>query len=536
MKIRIISYLFLLTGFTAVADQDSLKDVNKAAAIAYNYCAVSLTKINESRDILTCNQEIENVVNNLNLRKVADEELKLTFKTVMAFAQDVQVSEKDEAFIDESYSIEMKKSFYGAFPDPLVLLTSDPLVLTLNAVQMVGGTYLNFEERKLKGELDLRQKKWNLEKSVCEDLEYARNVFIDTAYGVFKDRDIPDSYRLTEKQIVAFLEDASVEDVATKYKRLSLKKADFNAYPPFWYILGKTAYELGRTEEGLSYFQKFDEMHEGILRNDPFAVGVSMTRIAILISDPQTEESLSTIKSDLTRIKDNSWDTDWGNFLYCALVHGELDQYEEALRSIERNKIYYSKLTEEAQKITNDTELSIVTKKKDIERLKKMLGDESNRKVYDFLYVYAACPQIREINQLLDEKQFVLKQTKYVGMDARKWLSTSLVAYFPLSWISDNTTMTLSIQDEKYACESIQQINKTGKYEAAFTIKKMPETQPSVTLTFIDPKISVSLIFEPIFATTPKGEDEFSHYFMKEVRFNNEQYRFNHETGLYCEI
>jgi len=99
-------------------EEDTLKNSDKAAAIAYNYCAVSLTKINESRDVLTCEQELANVVNNINLRKVVDEELKQTFKTVMAFSQDVFINQEDLRFLEEIHAAEMRKSFYEAFPDP----------------------------------------------------------------------------------------------------------------------------------------------------------------------------------------------------------------------------------------------------------------------------------------------------------------------------------------------------------------------------------------------------------------------------------
>jgi len=397
---------------------------------------------------------------------------------------------------------------------------------------MVGAIYMNFEGLKQSGDLNLRKKRWKLEKSLYEDLERARNVFIDTAYNVFQGRCIPDRYRLSEKQIIAFLEDAATQDAGIRYKRLSLKKADFQAYPPFWYVLGKTAHELKRDLEALAHFGTFDAIHEGILRNDPFAVGVSMTRAAILLEGGSGDAEWKAIEADLKRIIKNSWDTDWASYLFCSLVYAQSGRYQEAYNTLERNKIYFSKLPKNAERMTLDAELSIAAKEMDVSRILSILENTANRRVYDYLYMLSVAPQIKGINELILADGFILEHALYQGVNAKWWLSTVFSVYFPQNWVSDQFLTELHFNGNVYPCESIQPSKTDRQSKAEFIIKKMPNVEPPVTLVFKDGKMQVVLEFEPVFRVKPDGKKAFSHYFMREVSFGNQSYRFDREKRV----
>jgi tetratricopeptide (TPR) repeat protein len=533
--IKLTLYLAILIPWKSLANSDTLKDNDKAAAIAYNYCIVSLTKMNENKDILTCTEEIDNIVNNLNLRKITDKELKETFKAVMAFSQDVKINKEDEKFVDEIYALQMKQAFYSSFPDPIVILSPDPRTLALNAIQVLGGAYLNFQQLSSQSNLDLRQKKWKLEKALCEDLEYTRFIFIDTAYNVFNERQIPDKFRLTEKQVIAFLEDLSIQDLNTRYKRLMLKSQDFQAYPPFWYWLGVTAYQLGKPDVALKSFEVFDNIYEGILRNDPFATGVSMTRVTILMEEPLSQKNLALIQDDLTRIKLNSWETDWSNFLFCAIAYGELNQPKEARKNIERNKIYFSKLGKEAKTVTKDTELLISVQERNIDKLKRLLQDINYSTIYDYLYVYTALPNIHEINKLINKKTFIVEHSKYIGCNPNKWLSSVFQFYCPSKWITDATVITMNVGNKQYPSENLKLIKKTGKYKMTFIVKEKTEETAEIQVSFTHPKINAILTFKPIFTTKSSGEEKFSHYTIKALQLNNKHYSYDSDKEYFRE-
>jgi hypothetical protein len=541
MKARVIQILLatLCTAFSAVPESnvDALKDERRAAAIAYNYCVVSLTKINESKDVLTCNMEIENVVNNINLRKISDEQLKDTLVTVMSFAKNVLINKKDGDLVEAIHATEAKEKFNQTFPRPAALLNPNPFALSLAALQAVGGTYLYFVNNSSSDDVKLRQKKWVLEKSLLENVVYARTIFIDSAYRVFHKRNTPDSYRLTEKQIISYLEDVSEPDSQLRLKRLMSKKGDFSAYPPFWYFLGKTALECSNQELALKCFAIFDEIHEGILRKDPFAVGTSMARCSILLNDNVNAHKEQALL-DIARIIRNSWETEWSNFLFCSLAYAQLEMYEEAFKALEHNKVYFSKLPEAAKTVTLDAEMSIAAKNNNVPRIKEVLNNVHSQKIFDALYILSIHMDIDVFNKLVRSDGIIVEKALYSGSDVRKWMKTITSIYLPREWSTENLNLSLDIDGVEIAPYKVQLLKDKRLLKADFYDSKvlndsdLPSNRP-LRLIVKTHKIDAELMLVPVFAPRVGGRYELSHYFLNSIHFSGKDFVYDKEKEMF---
>jgi len=517
----------------AIDDVDQVKDKSKAAAIAYNYCVVSLTRINESKDIFTCNLEVENVVNNINLRKIPDERLKDTLVSVMSFAQDVLINKTDGDFIEAFHAAEAKNRLAQVFPSPSILLKPDPFTLCL-AVLQSGGTYLVNVNNEATENLKLRHKKWELDKALLNNIKYARTIFIDSAYGVFQEHNIPDSYRLTEKQIVSYLGDISEKDSSLRLKRLASKKSEFLAYPPFWYFFGKTALECSNQKLALECFSKFDEMHEGILRKDPFAAGVSMARCSLLLSTNVTPSNKEQVLLDIARIIGNSWETEWNNFLFCSFAYAQLGMYEEAFNTLDLNKIYFSKLPDSAQEMTLDAELSIAAKNNNAPRIKSILEGMHSRKVFDALYILSLHSDVDVFNKLVRSDEFIVEKKLYSGADIRKWMKTITSIYLPNKWLTEDIDLTLEIDGTKVSCFQVKFLKELGLSRADFYDPHISENPSSINLIVKTHKLDVAIKMIPVFAPRVGGEAVLSHYYVDSVQFSGRRFVYDKERKTFA--
>lgn len=273
------------------------------AAYALNLCTVSVSQIVEYDDIRTLDQEYSTILNNLNLQNMPkDEALLDILKQLLNVITFFKIQEGDKEMLEKEYQHKMKNAIWNAVPNMSVILTTpDPKVMLFNLATQVGIGYMNYRKEKANTQLEQDKQKWQLKRSAMEQINGLRRELFDTAWRLSKEYDFDDVLRLSERQIEQYNKILIDNNAERKYERLLSIKETFKAYPPFWYYLGHTATEIGKTPEAIGSFYEFLRLtgnktinrqnvieNSNLLREDHLCASCAL-ELAGLVSDDREE-------------------------------------------------------------------------------------------------------------------------------------------------------------------------------------------------------------------------------------------------------
>lgn len=221
-------------------------------AYALNLCTVSVSQIIDYNDIVVLEQEYETILNNLNIERMPkDEALLKILKQLMDTITFFRIQEVDKQYIDREYQNKMKNAIWNAVPNLGMLLAGGNFVtMAISLASQVGIGYMNYRKAKAENTFAHEKAMWQLQRAAIEQFNGLRRELFDTAWRLVDAYDLPDEYRLTERQVKQYNEILMDPDPARRYERLDVIKEFFVAYPPFWYFFGNTAAELMRMTEG----------------------------------------------------------------------------------------------------------------------------------------------------------------------------------------------------------------------------------------------------------------------------------------------
>ncbi len=284
-------------------------DPKVKSAYALNLCTVSVSQIIDYNDIVILEQEYDAILNNLNLEQMPkDEALLNILKQLLDTITFFRMQEGDKKFIDLEYQNKMKNSIWSAIPNIGFFIGTNPITLAMSLASQVGVGYMNYRKQKAENTLAYEKEQWQLHRAAIEQFNGLRRELFDTAWRLMDAYDIPDSYRLTERQVTQYNEILMDPDNFRRYERLDTIKENFVAYPPFWYFFGNTANALWKETEGeLSeyyfqaaklYFEVFVRSFKAcdLLRENQVASSCALEYIDLLRIDvPEEREKISEL-------------------------------------------------------------------------------------------------------------------------------------------------------------------------------------------------------------------------------------------------
>lgn len=249
----------------------NFEDVKVKTAYALNLVTVSVSQIIDYNDIVILEQEYDTILNNLNLENMPkDEALLSILKQLLDTITFFRIQEGDKKFIDLEYQHKMKNAIWSAIPSIGLFVGKSPVSLVMSLASQVGIGYMNYRKQKAENKLLRDKQEWQLRRTAIDQFNGLRRELFDTAWRLVDAYDIPDEYRLTERQVTQYNEILMDADAFRRYERLDSIKDKFIAYPPFWYFFGNTANELWKVTEGeLSdfYFQAAKMYFEVFVRS-----------------------------------------------------------------------------------------------------------------------------------------------------------------------------------------------------------------------------------------------------------------------------
>lgn len=232
---------------SAVKDDALMPDNMRRAAYALNLCMVSLSQIVDYNNLDVLRNEYDAILNNLNIEKVIkDDALLAAFEKMLDVCHFFILHAKDKEILKKKQELRLKGALSKALGGGNVIAilgSPNPWAIAAGAAAMIGVAAVNYKSQRAQARLENEIEEWELEKSALEQLHNLRRQLFETAWKLEERFKYPDEYRLTEKQITIYNDIIKDPDPQNRYERLYLIRDYFEAYPLFWYYLGRSALE-----------------------------------------------------------------------------------------------------------------------------------------------------------------------------------------------------------------------------------------------------------------------------------------------------
>lgn len=305
-----------------VSKKEEYSDTEKRKiAYALNMCTVSVGQIIEYSDVVVLDQEYDTILNNLNLQEMPKDDAFLNvFSHLMDTITFFRIYEEERKFIETEYQQKVKNAIWGSVSSLSILTNfSSPLSIATS----IGISYMNYRRSVADYSYGKDRDYWNLQKTAIEQLNGLQRELFSCMWKIEEKYDIPDEYRLTERQIKQYNEILKDQDMARRFDRLESISSQFEAYGPFWYFMGNAANEVYHDREiqesltlsdeqintyrenAIMCFDKFIKDSDfGLLRDNPLISSCALEYIDIL--SEMKEPDQNRIKSLIDLAKEKS--------------------------------------------------------------------------------------------------------------------------------------------------------------------------------------------------------------------------------------
>jgi len=287
----------------------------RKAAMALNLCATSVSRILASDDMEILDVEYETILNNLNLQNMLkDEALLSSFKSVLDTITFYRIQEGDRNRLEARYRQKLNNAIWSVGQQGTCILMAsavDPTPWALvSAAIMSVGAYCNVKREREDAEISHDDEKWQLERSLIEQLHALRLSLFETSWKLADRYDFDDAWRLTLKQIDQYNKILEDPDPAWRHFKLSQYADDFEAYPYYWNELGESAFlaAIDIKEDSVTRqefleksemaFRHFIETDMRLLREDMISASARLRLVQIVHESTKSWEKAIESVSD----------------------------------------------------------------------------------------------------------------------------------------------------------------------------------------------------------------------------------------------
>ncbi len=418
---------------------------------ALNQIAISLTHILTYNDKVVLDQEYNTIINNLNLNKIPDADIISLLQELMDLLTTSKIQEHERNYLARSYEktvqSELKKRLRKRIFESDLLL--NPYMGVLSAMLNVGSFYFNYRDHMDDYKKEREEAAWKIEAATLQGINNFYKKLLKYSWDLMRRYNLPDEWRLNEKQLTDYTAILKEPDIERRFRKLERLESSFQMFPPYWYYRGQAAYEMGNHKEALSCFLRFQNIHQGILRKDPFAASTAMHKIMLTIQEASPEQ----IRHDLEVILANSDDEDWGNILFAALHYARLGDRDKAGRLILQNldNGYMAFIEDPEMMRALGPALLLEARDEVFHRIMDILLKNDRIKNYDVLWLYGQLRNrdiLRKIQPEFD-RVLLLAENKSWLNPLNVFRGDNLALLLPTRWIADNLRIQLRVIDEE---------------------------------------------------------------------------------------
>ena len=311
----------------------------QATAMLLNYCRESLYKIIEFNDRAVLDEEYSKLINNIDITRIQDDEAAKLIESLLRELNALKLNDVEKQALSDAYNRGIQSSVLAAFTgaryprdvDELAAVVGAPAAIACQAIVALATGIASYKRETARKQGELTERLMELKVDELNRLTVLRTQFFDTEYTLYKRYNLPDRLNLKEVQMAQYIKVLADEDSERRFERLERLKDDFDAFPPFWYQLGKAAQELGREDAARECYAHFERINTHVFREDLDYVMLCMHRI--LLGEP--EEDPEGVRRDLRIIEQNTkYYYKWENILFAALMYYQIGDLDNARRLI----------------------------------------------------------------------------------------------------------------------------------------------------------------------------------------------------------
>ncbi|HVJ85234.1 MAG TPA: hypothetical protein VM452_06295 [Caulifigura sp.] len=313
-----------LTNLTPVEIKPVSPEQAKATAVALNYCRTAFHRIRQSPTKVVMAEEQEKILNNLNLSSIQDPEVINLYSGVLDEINQVGLADYERKLLKDNFQSTVRRKMTW---DALAFSTDLATAQFGSAVRTGANSWWDYRVSTVQKDIDVLK----VDRARMNAVVQKSSQFLDTFWRLAQKKQIPDKWLVRGDDIDA-LEKAVREPDPVVRQRVLRRMAGFmEAYPPYWYYLGRTQQELGELDDAMKTYDQLVQLGDKHFRKDDMLATGLANKAAIqeFLKDP---DAASTAQ----RALDQSTDV-WEANLVCARVLQRHRQFAAAEDAVLRN-------------------------------------------------------------------------------------------------------------------------------------------------------------------------------------------------------
>jgi tetratricopeptide (TPR) repeat protein len=296
----------------------------RSTAVALNYCRASFHRLRQNPSRRVWFEEQQHILNNLNLREIADQEVIGLYTAVLDEVSKERIAEKERKVLQETYKSQVRRQVLS---NAFILGAEVTTAQYVNAVRTGANSWWDYRATGMNRDLEL----WKVEKSRLIEVSDKSNKFLNTFWDLAKKKQIPDEWLIRGNNLDE-LEAALTElDPAVRLRVLKRMEPVMACYPPYYYHLGRTQQAQGMWQAASDTYRQLVVLGDGHFRsNDMLASGLA--NLAVIQGHLKHPDANLTAQRAL-KYATGAWQVN----LVCAQILQQNGHAEEAEEAILRN-------------------------------------------------------------------------------------------------------------------------------------------------------------------------------------------------------
>jgi len=315
-------------------DRETLRKDAMTALFAINHINWVVTKIKTYNDPAVLEEEYKGLTADaLNLRVIKDPELIDLICRILDVIVEMRIEEKERAFLKD----ELDQGASDALADAVsgIRITGfNPISMVASAVTSVASAALNYKKAKRALQKKFEKQNWSLDKNRMYYLNDLNKELLRDFWAIVqKYPELPDEYRVSEKNIQLLVDHIKDEDAVKRLEFLQAFQEQFAGFQPYWYHRAVAAYEVSGNTNcepyqrdaakldarfALKQYMTIQIECGNVLRKDPTAAKAALLQAAMLSEDGSKD--VKAYQDAINVVVRNSSSDDWQAAYFCALI------------------------------------------------------------------------------------------------------------------------------------------------------------------------------------------------------------------------
>ncbi len=290
-------------------------------AIALNYCRASFHRIRKYPIKPVLAEEKDKILNNLNLQGIEDPEVIQLYTSVLDEINDIQVADQEKKLRKMNFRTSMQRKIVW---DLLAFSTDLATAQYGNAIRQGANSWWDYRSMAYKRDVDL----FRVDKNRMDEVTRKSSSFLDTFWKLARKKNIPDKWLIRGNDLDQLEVAMAEKDPEVRLRVLRRMEPYMEAFPPYWYYLGKTEQEMGELVAAASTYHRLASLGEGHFRRDDM-LAASMANLAAIEEHFGSPDAVRIAKQALEYSPDV-----WEANLICSRIlerHGRIASAEDAI-------------------------------------------------------------------------------------------------------------------------------------------------------------------------------------------------------------